>query len=310
MFGGTSVVITGIGFTGGTVTFGGIAATCTVDSDTQITCATPGNLTHGPGAVDVVVTVPGGSATSTNGFTYLKVNTASVVVSSKNPSLEGQTVTFNTTVSAVAPGSGAPPGTVTFYDGDVALGTSTLVGGQASFMPRYQLAVGAHNITAVYGGDMNYNGSTSPVLIQVVNHGTDLEIAKSVQFGPSGSVTFTIVVLNNDCPCCVPADGAVVSDTMPSNLTDVTWTCMASGGTTCPASSGTGNINATLTSFPTGGVVTYTVHATAHGNFKNTAEIIPPAYYADAVPGNNSSSTTGNYIYLPRILPLGEEPAH
>ncbi len=66
--GGTTVVITGTDLTGGTVTFGGAAASCTVDSSTQITCTTPA---HAAGAVDVVVTTPGGSATSTGGFTYV-----------------------------------------------------------------------------------------------------------------------------------------------------------------------------------------------------------------------------------------------
>ncbi|MBI3173792.1 MAG: IPT/TIG domain-containing protein [Chloroflexi bacterium] len=67
--GGTSVVITGTGFTGATgFTFGGTNATCTVISDTQINCTAP---SHTAGAVDVVVTVPGGSATSVGGFTYI-----------------------------------------------------------------------------------------------------------------------------------------------------------------------------------------------------------------------------------------------
>ena len=65
--GGTSVVITGTNFTGATVTFGGVAATCIVDSDTQITCTTP---SHPIGAVDVVVTTAGGIDTSVGGFTY------------------------------------------------------------------------------------------------------------------------------------------------------------------------------------------------------------------------------------------------
>lgn len=66
--GGTSVVITGTDFTGATTfTFGGTDATCTVDSDTQITCTSPA---HSAGTVDVVVTTPGGTATSTGGYTY------------------------------------------------------------------------------------------------------------------------------------------------------------------------------------------------------------------------------------------------
>ena len=310
--GGTSVVITGTGFTGGTFTFGGIPAVCTVVSDTQATCTTPGNLAHGPGAVDVVVTIPGGSATSTDGFTYLMVNTTSVVVSSKNPSLDGQTVTFHATVSAVAPGSGTPTGMATFYDGGTVLGTRALTGGQASFTPPYPLAVGTHDITVLYGGDMNYNGSTSAVLQQVVVHGTDLEIHKSMTLNYP-DVTFTIVAANNDCPCCLPADGAIVSDTLPANLTNVTWTCEASGGATC-AASGTasipGNIYDTLTSFPAGGVVTYTVHARATGGFANTAEIIPPAYFTDAIPANNRSTVTSYLVINKTATDLNGAPLY
>ncbi len=67
--GGTNVTITGTNFiAGATVTFGGTAATSiNVASATSITCTTPA---HAAGAVNVVVTTSGGTATSTNGFTY------------------------------------------------------------------------------------------------------------------------------------------------------------------------------------------------------------------------------------------------
>lgn len=68
--GGTTVVITGSNFTGVTgVTFDGIPGICTVDSDTQITCATP---PHPVGPVDVVVISPAsGNYTFPGGFTYI-----------------------------------------------------------------------------------------------------------------------------------------------------------------------------------------------------------------------------------------------
>ncbi len=70
ILGGTSVTITGSGFTGATgVTFDGLAATSvTVVNDTTITCATPLHLATG--SVDVAVTGPGGSGVLPNGYTY------------------------------------------------------------------------------------------------------------------------------------------------------------------------------------------------------------------------------------------------
>jgi N-acetylneuraminic acid mutarotase len=87
----------------------------------------------------------------------------------------GQNVTFTATVAPIAPGAGTPTGTVTFYDGSTPLGTGTLkvVNGinQASF-PTTGLAVGDHAITATYGGDPNYNGSTSNGISETVSQAT------------------------------------------------------------------------------------------------------------------------------------------
>jgi hypothetical protein len=69
MAGGTGVTITGTNFTGATaVTIGGVAATSiTVVNDTTITATTP---VHAAGAVDVIVTTPGGPGTGTGLFTF------------------------------------------------------------------------------------------------------------------------------------------------------------------------------------------------------------------------------------------------
>ena len=92
--GGTSVVITGTDLTGGTVTFDGVPATCTVDSATQITCTSPA---HAAGAVDVVVTTLGGSATSAGGFTYVPAPTISSVVPNSGPAAGGTSVVITGT---------------------------------------------------------------------------------------------------------------------------------------------------------------------------------------------------------------------
>ena len=225
--------------------------------------------------------------------------TTAALMSSQNPVIEGRPVTFVATVSSA---EGTPTGVVAFYDGDDIMATRTLTNGQASYTPAYSLFKGIHYITAKYQGDdeNSFNPSTSPVLEQEIVRGTDLEVSKTLDIAYPG-VVFTIVVNNNDCPCCIPADGAVVSDVMHSSLRDVTWTCVTSGGASCTPS-GTGNISDTLGSFPTGGVVTYTVNAMATEDFTNTVEVIPAAFYYDAIPANNTASVSGYYVRMPLVF--------
>jgi len=77
---------------------------------------------------------------------------------------------------------------------------------------------------------------------------------------PAGaSTTYTIVVGNAGV-----SDSGIVSfsDTIPATVTNVTWSCTASSGSSCGATpSGTGNaINETDISILTGGALTYTVN--------------------------------------------------
>ena len=125
-----------------------------------------------------------------NGTLTVSKGTPSVTVaSSQNPSAPAASVTFTATLSAGA------TGTVTFMDGPTVLGTGTVFGSTANFSTT-ALSVGTHSITAVYGGDANYNGVTSPALSQVVNKtATTVTVASSRNPVPSGSsVTFTATV--------------------------------------------------------------------------------------------------------------------
>jgi hypothetical protein len=88
------------------------------------------------------------------------------LVSSQNPSIYGQSVTFTVTVSPQF--SGTPAGTVEFYNGTKELGTAPLVDGVASFTST-KLAVGTGSITAKYFGNGSFLTSTSSALSQVVN---------------------------------------------------------------------------------------------------------------------------------------------
>ena len=86
--------------------------------------------------------------------------TATVVSSSANPSTFGHPATLTATVTTT-PSGDTPTGSVLFEDGGTILGARTLGGGMAT-LTTSTLAVGSHGITAVYVGDANDAGSTSP----------------------------------------------------------------------------------------------------------------------------------------------------
>src|SRR5581483_4092957 len=94
------------------------------------------------------------------------LTTTTSVVSSSNPSTFGQLVTFTATVTPQDGGNAT--GTVTFNDGTNSLGTSVVSGNSANLTVS-TLVPGSHSITAVYSGDSNYLGSTSPSMAQIVN---------------------------------------------------------------------------------------------------------------------------------------------
>jgi hypothetical protein len=127
--------------------------------------------------------------------TVNKADTTTTIGSSANPSNFGQAGTFTATVSAVAPGSGRPTGSVTFVVDGTVQAPANLNGGQATFTTE-TLAVGDHRIGAVYGGDGNFNSSIAARLTQTVNHvvsstGLGSSVNPSV-FGQQVTLTATV----------------------------------------------------------------------------------------------------------------------
>src|SRR5207248_8800740 len=80
--------------------------------------------------------------------------TATKVISIDGPVQFGQGVTFAAIVATLGDARGAPEGNVTFLDGTTPVANVPLVGGSAFFRTS-SLAVGDHQIMAVYGGDAN-----------------------------------------------------------------------------------------------------------------------------------------------------------
>ena len=124
----------------------------------------------------------------------------------------------------------------------------------------------------------------------------DLAVTKtagSSTVTPGQTITYTIVVSNNG-PNSI-YDTVTVTDTMPTSLTNVSWTCTASSGAVCPSASGTGDINETVDTLPSGNKLTYrvtgTVAANASGTIANTAKVTT-TYDLDT--NTTNSSATAN----------------
>ena len=108
------------------------------------------------------------SATGTVSVTVNAVPTTNTLTSSRNPSVEGESVTFRVTISTTSSNCYIPTGAVTFKDGASTLGVVTLSGGMAAFSTN-GLSIGTHDITAEYAGNVSFLSSTStPPLTQAV----------------------------------------------------------------------------------------------------------------------------------------------
>ena len=126
------------------------------------------------------------ASTGTLNQTVNKANTGTSLASSGNPSKFGQSVTFTATVTRIPAGSGTATGTVTFKEGATTLGTGTLNGLGVATFTTSTLSVASHSITAEYGGDGNFNTSTSSALTQVVQK-ADTSTALTSSANPSKS---------------------------------------------------------------------------------------------------------------------------
>jgi len=247
---------TQVSLSGGNVA---VSTSCAVSISVQGT--TPAVLNN---AVQVSSTNGGTGNTSLASITIVKADTTTTVVSSANPSVLGQSVTFTATVSAVAPGAGTASGTVTFLDGGSPVGTGTLSAGVATFTTS-ALAVGSHTITTSYGGDGNFNGNTgsltgNPQVVNKANSSTT--VTSSVNPSVFGqSLTFT----------------ATVAPVAPGAGTVTGTVTFLDGGT----SIGTGTLS--------GGVAMLTTSALAVGS-----HTITTSYGGDGDFNGSAGALTGN----------------
>jgi hypothetical protein len=199
---GQAATITVTETTGGTpvagamaaVTAGGQVYTCATNTSGVCAVTVPGDVLTGGSDTVTVATGAAGSVTP-GAFSFaVTVGPAPTTLTLSSSSTEasaGTPITLTTTVaSAVA---GTPTGTVTFYSSGTPVGTGSVTGGVAS-LTLSTLTAGANSITAAYGGNANFLGSTADGFTQTV------------------LVNFTVTVGSGSTPPTqtVPAGGTAV----------------------------------------------------------------------------------------------------
>jgi hypothetical protein len=156
----------------------------------------------------------------------------------------GAATSFTLTASVPA----GATGTVTFFNGTTSLGTGSVGANGTATLATSITAAGSYSLTATYGGDTNYSGSTSAVLTQVIVVPgfavTANPLSLTITRGSTGTTTLTLT----------PAGGYTGAITMSCGTLPSEATCsfspasvtLASAATTEVLTIGTGSATAML----------------------------------------------------------------
>jgi uncharacterized repeat protein (TIGR01451 family) len=222
-----------------------------------------------------------------------------VTVTGTSSGITSITAPTTTTTALLAPFTGQNRQQVLWN-----FGASSSLAAGASFTIQFKVQVGSNvpNLITPYTNDARViydNGSsdteanasaTAPV---IVVKSADLSITKMhlpAQPTVGGAITYTIIATNSSTTVSVA--NAAIKDNVPSTITNVSWTCAASLGSSCGLASGMGNaLNATTTLAPSGTAtftILGTVDAAATGTIPNTATVTTPLNISDPIPGDNT----------------------
>jgi len=239
-----------------------------------------------------------GSASTAFSEVIDQASTTTFAFSAPDPSVEslaGQAVTLTAYVGVVSPGAGAPTGSVTFWDGATFLGTGTV-----ETTPDYNsyyypveatfttdgFSIGAHNITATYGGDTNFKSSsstndlsvairpaetvtvTSSAVQSTASYGQNVTLTANVSVvspdvaTPTGTVQFQMDGQDLGSPTAVDANGNASITTSSLPLGNHQITAVYSGNTAIDTS--TGFLPGTISTFAGNGTGEYVLPTPAN----------------------------------------------
>jgi pseudomonalisin len=191
-----------------TVATSGVA-NCAVTTPSMCNNSTPGPTSLTGGLSGYLVTAGYDEATGlgsinvanllTNWVSTTVPTTTTLAMSPASPVNAGTNVTLTATVKPSSTSTKTPTGTVTFTDAKLGkLGTGTLNSSGVATLASSRLAGASYSITATYGGDTNFSGSTSSPAPYDVQDFTIMPTSSTVTVtapGQSGTTTLTITPL-------------------------------------------------------------------------------------------------------------------
>jgi uncharacterized repeat protein (TIGR01451 family) len=216
--GSVQFLVDGTSF-GSPVTLSGGSATSGSTSSLAIGNHTvEADYTAGPNYTTSTATLAGGQTVQTAGSSVAVVSS-----SPDNSSVSGDTVVFTATVGPVAPGAGAPSGSVQFVvDGTNAGDPVALSSGVATYSTA-GLSVGHHDVAGNYSGDATFQSSSGSLDGGQTVASPAMADVSVVMQGPGKAVVglqtvYGIVVTNNGPN---DATGVVLNDSVPAGWTVV-----------------------------------------------------------------------------------------
>jgi hypothetical protein len=167
------------------------------------------------------------------------------LMSNKDPSTAGTSVTFTATVSPTS-GTTKPTGTVTFFDGSTQIGSPVTLNNGVALLTISTLSVTTHTITAKYSGDSKF-GSSSISLQQVVNAAPPPPPASAVSIitDPCDSTKKAVEIdgTNNNDTITVTKSGSAQGKVVVKINNVIKGTFSFTGGIVVHALSGNDNIS-------------------------------------------------------------------
>jgi hypothetical protein len=160
----------------------------------------------------------------------------------------------------------------------------------AEFNETFTVTLGTPNVAGV-------TITTGTATGTIVNDDLFADVGVGVSNGSTvvvegGSTVYTATITNTSS--VIDASGVAISHTASAGLTNLSWTCVGSGGATCPAS-GTGLINLTRP-MPRGSALTFQISANiatgAASPVQTTVSAVVQAPESDPVSANNSATDT------------------